>query len=333
MAGTDSDQDRLNQRAARDYSPAAPEPEPARPPGKPPGQMLREGREAAGWSIDDLSAETMIQPHILDGLEADNYAQLGQPVFVRGYYRKCARMLGLSEEAISQAYSQASGVSPDARPQVTADVTMKTSNALQTELLRYAPTAALVVLVVAIIFIWQQFAGGPDENASPSSGNDAAAGVERLDTADQTPEPLGGNPKLSAGGSPVNPNRSGARVDTAGSIAAGRRSGEAAVQPADDPAANAAAPPVIEEEAPLLRLAFSERSWVKIRDANGRALLNGIMDAETERVIDEGEPPFSVVLGYAPGVDIFFRGRSVSMSRYTNSDNTARLTVGEDGTP
>jgi cytoskeleton protein RodZ len=73
-------------------------------------------------------------------------------------------------------------------------------------------------------------------------------------------------------------------------------------------------------------LRFTEDSWVEISDARGDSLLVGLMREGTERRL-EGQLPFRVFLGNAPGVRIDVDGSPYDPSRHGRADNTARFTL------
>ncbi|HEY5790055.1 MAG TPA: helix-turn-helix domain-containing protein, partial [Gammaproteobacteria bacterium] len=68
--------------------------EPAAPPASP-GQLLREARERAKQSLGDVAAQLNLTVTVIDALERDAYGQLPSAVFVRGYIKNYARLLGL----------------------------------------------------------------------------------------------------------------------------------------------------------------------------------------------------------------------------------------------
>lgn len=83
-----------------------------------PGRMLREARERAGISADALAAELNFSPKVMAYLEADDYANLPEPVFVRGYMRRYADRVGLSPDDVAERfdgfYQADTGRSPQA---------------------------------------------------------------------------------------------------------------------------------------------------------------------------------------------------------------------------
>src|SRR5690625_4149762 len=65
-----------------------------------PGEMLREARISHDYSVADLCAQTMLSKRTIEALEDNSFEALSQPVFARGYYRKCAKVLGMDADAL-----------------------------------------------------------------------------------------------------------------------------------------------------------------------------------------------------------------------------------------
>ena len=62
-----------------------------------PGEMLRRAREALNLTISDLAGQTRLSRAVLEALENNDFANLAMPVYVRGYFRKCAHVLNVPE--------------------------------------------------------------------------------------------------------------------------------------------------------------------------------------------------------------------------------------------
>src|SRR3546814_14083788 len=62
-------------------------------------------RQAQHLSVDDLAGQTKLARTTVEALERDDFGALLEPVYVRGYYRKCAKVLGVDEKALIEAYS------------------------------------------------------------------------------------------------------------------------------------------------------------------------------------------------------------------------------------
>lgn len=67
------------------------------------GQRLRETREAAGLSVDDVAERLHMPARVVRSLEAEDWSRLGAPVFVRGQVRSYSRLLGLTTAPMMEA--------------------------------------------------------------------------------------------------------------------------------------------------------------------------------------------------------------------------------------
>lgn len=63
------------------------------------GERLRQARETAGLTHEDVSARLRMPVRVIAALEAEDRSSLDAPVFVRGQLRSYARLLGLDIEA------------------------------------------------------------------------------------------------------------------------------------------------------------------------------------------------------------------------------------------
>lgn len=317
---------------------AAAEEAPATPPytGKTPGEMLREAREARNLSIQDVVTQTRITAETIRALEEDRDPPQNAWVYVRGYYRKYARSLGLSDDEVLEAHEHYVGGAPAPEP-VSAEWAPQD----------VSPTAAMprfvVVLIVGILLgglLWwlvPQLSGNqeaaeagdqPTAERSFTSGaleNGEAATIGQDESADtSSSQREASSPGLSVfSGSGQDKQDS----ETVGTGESGAVADEEAGAAGDDKPAESTASAAATASGPLV-LTFNERSWVNIVDAGNRKLLDGIVNAGERHALD-GQPPFRVFLGYAPGVEVVYQGRPVDTAPHTSSNNTARFKVGE----
>ncbi len=68
------------------------------------GATLRSAREKAGLRLDEIAVRTRIPLNVLEAIEHDDTAKLGQPVYVRGYLRKYAKAMNLQESQVLTAF-------------------------------------------------------------------------------------------------------------------------------------------------------------------------------------------------------------------------------------
>ncbi len=70
------------------------------------GARLREARVAAGHSINDCAAQLRSRTTLIDALERGEYEVFGGDIYVRGFLRSYARLLGLDEEGILELHGR-----------------------------------------------------------------------------------------------------------------------------------------------------------------------------------------------------------------------------------
>jgi cytoskeleton protein RodZ len=73
------------------------------------GARLRSAREARGLTTLQAAEKLHVDPRILESLEAEDFAALGAPVYVRGHLRHYAELIG---EAAAELQSLYSAVTP-----------------------------------------------------------------------------------------------------------------------------------------------------------------------------------------------------------------------------
>jgi cytoskeleton protein RodZ len=76
------------------------------------GERLKQAREAAGLSIDDVAATLHMPARIVRSLEAEDWSRLGAPVFVRGQVRSYSRLMGLTTAPMMDALVGVGPVEP-----------------------------------------------------------------------------------------------------------------------------------------------------------------------------------------------------------------------------
>jgi cytoskeleton protein RodZ len=298
-----------------------------------PGRAVRGAREAAGLSLEALAAQTRLARATLDALERDDFKTLNEPVYVKGYYRKCAKVLGLSDVELIAAYERQVGPKQPAAP---TKLLLAADRGLGKGSARGGGWRWLWILVVAGLI------GGA---AYWLRGNSSAIVLDNTSGSGETrvlanqaavpavlPHPV---PPPSTDSAPVSaaasPSAEPAPVAASPAVTAESKA-PTNVPPAPaavEPAASAADAPEGAESAlgeGSLVLSFKGTSWVRIEDANGKMLLSGVIQAGDHQVV-HGKPPYSVFLGNAPGVSLVYDGQPFDVTAYIKQNSTARFSV------
>ena len=75
----------------------------------------------------------------------------------------------------------------------------------------------------------------------------------------------------------------------------------------------------------VIKLRFKGSSWVEIRDRKGKVLLSRLNPAGSEAEV-AGQPPFNVIIGNAPEVQVFYNDHEFDLEPHTKVA-VARFTV------
>ncbi len=228
-----------------------------------PGAALREVRRERRISRDGAREQLGLTGTLFDALEDDDYERLPAPVFVKGYLRRYAAILGVRPAPILAAYQR----ELDRRQPAEAVKTEQTPPATPDR-----PLTAMVVSALSLLLATSLVFG-----AMLSDGDDAGVGAETA--------------------SSVQASAAGPRPGTEQTV----------------PTAN------------QLALEFVKDSWVEVVDARDHILAVSLQRAGS-RLDLEGQPPFEIRLGFAPGVRITYRGEPVELEP-EGSDETAVETV------
>ncbi len=146
-----------------------------RPTGIGPGERLQAARIQQGLSIDDVANRMHLSSGILEAIEENNFDEITAPIFVKGYLRAYARIVGLDEDDMIQQYAQYySGEDPPISSTSNMAPELSVADA------RIKWTTYLVVLVLAALLAawwWNK-----EQNQPATISLDSGAGSEVIGT-------------------------------------------------------------------------------------------------------------------------------------------------------
>jgi cytoskeletal protein RodZ len=73
------------------------------------GTYLREAREAAGYSVEEISSLTRIRPAVIKDLEAENFISSGGNAYARGHIRTIAKFVNTDLDRLLTAFEECTG--------------------------------------------------------------------------------------------------------------------------------------------------------------------------------------------------------------------------------
>lgn len=299
-----------------------------------PGAAIRDARTRAGLSIDELGSRTRLSRATLEAMESDAFDQLLEPVYVRGYYRKCARILKLPEQPLIDAYEALYTPPPKIAPTRLRLASGGDLGKTQRLSGRFAVIAPIVAVVVCAA-IWILRPSSTTPGATPTVSLLPAPVADGGAITDTLPPITPAAPSADAADPGLAPGTEGdiaeAAEEEAAVLAAASETPPAVedtkpAEPAPKPAEPAPKPVAPVPAGTQLVLEFSAISWARVEDASGKSLASGVISAG-ERLALDGKPPYSVFLGNAPGVKVRFGGQPVNLAPYTQSNSTAKFSV------
>ena len=298
---------------------------------KAPGELLQEGRKDTGLSVEQVADKLHLDDRVIEALEAGHFDEIGAPVFVRGHLKAYARVLRIDEEAVLEAYRASLPEEPDEPVLAQRQPARRGST---------SPGPWIMGLVALVLVIGLGIYVSQDDPAP--------AGVATPEPAAPEPASPGRAADILPPPAPVEP-ADDASPASAGDVSGAIRAAAPAPEPAPEqaPGSDAPAPSVVvppaepaelaasaapepEAVAPApgirLELYFRDESWVEISNAE-RRILFGLQREGMRRQLT-GEPPIQILLGNAPGVDVYVDGEPYAVPANSITGKVARFSVG-----
>lgn len=285
---------------------------PLAPPGPAVGDELRAAREAQGRSVAEVAAMLKLGPRQLEALEHSDWLALPGPTFVKGFVRNYARLLGLAPEPLLARLEPAL-IGPAVNLSIPEAVPAPVPYSGNGVANRRIVAGGLLALLLALAL----FALGPDQilhvrgqvetalNRLARSEAPAPAAPSTAETPVPVAAPAPVDPVLPPGTTPAQVLR------------------PQALMPADTPMPPPA--PAAAGSTAVLEFQVDKASWIEVKDRDGKLLLSQKLVAGAVQKVS-GEGPLSLVIGYAPGVRLSWRGQTVDLEPHTRAD-VARLVL------
>ncbi len=282
------------------------------------GALLVNARKAASLSQVDVAEQINLPLRIVKALEADDFDNLPEATYIRGYLRNYARIVGINADLLINTFKE----QHHQEPEVITPIRSKQS---------YDPailwsTAAVFTILVGLVVTWW-FESNPVTTPSVELVSNESTAKTNTEMKQDFKHPLGSKdesavaevhdelpvPMIDHQTSEMN-NPSVVDVIT-----------EDQQQAMEDESRN---PNLVSlnDGAQMLTVTYVEKSWTEIRDADANTLMQGLIEPGVVRNL-RGKPPFEVFLGNAPGVVIEVNGLYFDHSQYNRSNRTARFQV------
>ena len=292
-----------------------------------PGNLLKQARERLGLAQKDIAAQLNLQAEMIDALENDASERLPVAAYVRGYIRSYARLVKLDGDMLIGLYEQASIPLPEIIPNIKKP-SQASSRDKPVRAITYLITFTLALLLLA----WLQskyIVGRTLDDISNKSETDGHAYPQGQNTGADTTRPTGSVPVEPAAPTGSLSLPPGGAEATESIITETTSADMSAVETAP-PEALQTDPAQIAENLTSgedkLHFMVTRDSWIEVYDTNKTKLYHGLAKSGSELKLS-GKAPFSVLLGYAPGVEVRFNDEPFDPMPYSNA-GIARFTLG-----
>jgi cytoskeleton protein RodZ len=298
-----------------------------------PGKNLQKAREALKLTPEEIAAALHLDLNVVDAIESEEYNKLPH-VYMRGYIRAYARIVGLDPEPLVEAYNKLAAEVPTIQPWASQPPTLARSHDRPVK----AVTYLVIAILGALLFIWWQNREAEIIPADLSLTPEEAPSEQSIVPPSPAPPPNNGSSPSNEAVLPalppaevINPAGPDATVpaDTltpSAPPAPEAVPGDATVGSA--PAVAQALDPSQDKSRSLV-LKLNQDSWMGIIDAKGTQLYYGLAKGG-QTVSLQGEPPFKVTLGNAQDINVLYNGKPMDIGAFSRA-GVARFKVGDNG--
>ena len=257
------------------------------------GTTLRRAREALNMQIEQAARQLHLDVRLLTALESDDFAALPGTAYAYGYLRSYAKLLKIPDKELLQQFM---------------DMSQKDSNALVPNHMTFAVDNKVASFsfaqILLIVFVVLLILGGAawllmGDVLKTSAEKVSAVKVEREVAKIPVELPEKPTPKVAE--------------KTAGVIVQKEASLPQSIEVKH--VESVSTPKSIK----MLRLAYEKNSWTEVRDAHGETLIYRMVNAG-EKLTLQGQPPYTIVLGYAPGVTVTYKDSIFDTKPYRRND-------------
>ena len=261
------------------------------------GPYLKQTREAQGLSLDQVASLTRIQMKFLQAIEDEEFADLPEQVFARGFVRTYARSLGINEEDALLRFSEASSGFYERGQQEFQQVQLKLEEERRGKWNRNVVIGitAVVLIGLAILLPKQQTPPSttPEETTLPSPSL-SPPNIEETESAPPEETPNQQNTDIKEPMASAVPAAVPAAPQQEAIPTEPKKTASDAASPTEDPM--------------LLELEATQLTWVVVKSDDKEpheALLQ-----PGQRATWKADSQFTLTLGNAAGVVVRLNGES-----------------------
>jgi len=148
--------------------------------GRGPGSVLAAARLRAGLSLAEVASRTRVTRTLLEALEAEDWASLPAPVYVRGFIKLYAREVGVDARAVLRLLENQTEARVEAEVQAQTEAEAADRRATW-DSVRWRAASSLAVAIVVFVTLAALFSVSPPRlearSLRPTSGEGGPSGA------------------------------------------------------------------------------------------------------------------------------------------------------------
>lgn len=279
-----------------------------------PGQILRQAREHANLSTQDIADKMKLKKALIEDIEQDNFDINISLTFVRGYLKLYAKHVHVEEAVILNAFEKLSTQKKE--PIKLQSFSRRVANQANDDKLMLV-TYLILAAIIALVVIWW-FQQSSTEPSASTTSNYPETVTDDVITQEASPleETLTSDSEFLLSSQTIESDFLDEPVVEELSIDNQPVSSESVSDTADLAVLSSAAIATTETEtaAPVeLIFEFSGDCWMNLADATGENIAYGVKVKGRVMPVT-GIPPFVVTLGAPEVVKIRYAGERIDMS-------------------
>lgn len=246
------------------------------------GAMLQQARKAKQVSLEEASATLFILKRHLQALEEENFSELPQVAFTRGFAINYAKFLDLDPIRVASAFDAAYPNELKSNATGNTETLLRPMGTLQRDThnrIRFNPLliAAVIGLIILAVFLFRMVSNASQDN------QETTPVVEDVSSSEQVQGAAVANQDGSVGAS-------------GSALNLGAESSSSA----------------------NLQINVKQAADISITDASGNSLISGEQSAGNYSLV--GEPPFSVQIGDVNNVNLKLNQQAVALDQYATGN-------------
>ncbi|MCL1050419.1 DUF4115 domain-containing protein [Shewanella abyssi] len=300
------------------------------------GVLLKKARENKGATIEDIAAQLHLRPIIIKEIEADNLLAVGAATYVRGYVKNYARAVQADPFEVQACLDKQ--LLNDAEPLMQSFSRKTTRQARDGRLMLLTYIIVFVLLALMVLWWFQKSSMETTVDYSQPTVEEVAASAE--DARSNAQNDIANNSRAQPSGEQITQSQTIAtdmlsastQVPLANTpLSAGAMLASIVENQLDDDGASegsSAAKQVNHSSDAIMSdvaLSLTGDCWIKVTDAYGKILVNGLKKSGRDIKVS-GIEPFALILGAPQVVNIQLNGTQVSLKQYP-SGKVARLSL------